>query len=275
LSVDTSEEGFQVSGKMIFVSTFLFFKTAFASATDWRTADRSPMGIAPTPAGESRAMVQIYSARTYGWKGNLAVHSWVATKDKNAGEYNIYEVIGYYANRGMPVIRVTHRQPDERWFGNDPELHLDIRGEEAEKMIPLVVKAIESYPYPESYRIWPGPNSNTFVSYVMRNTPGIYTDLPPHAIGKDWIGKAQPIGISESGTGVQLSIFGLLGATVGLAEGIEVNLLGMSFGIDFARPAIKLPFVGRLGFKDKPLFQKDIVAEAKVNLSDKKEEATP
>lgn len=252
----------QLFTRTIIVSILVAFKTSLSLASDWRTADRSSIGIAPTPEEEKRAIVQIYSARTYGWKGTFAVHSWIATKAQDGGDYNVYEVMGYYANRGLPVVRVTHRQPDERWFGNEPELHLDIRGEDAEEMIPHIEDAVKSYPYQMSYRIWPGPNSNTFVSYIMRNTPGIYTDLPPHAIGKDWIGKGQPIGISESGTGVQLSIFGALGATVGLAEGVEVNILGLNFGIDFLRPALKLPFVGRLGFAHKPLFQKDPVVEA-------------
>ncbi len=31
-------------------------------------------------------------------------------------------------------------------------------------------------------------------------------------------------------------------------EGIEVNLLGLTLGIDFAGPALKLPGLGRLGW---------------------------
>jgi hypothetical protein len=38
-----------------------------------------------------------------------------------------------------------------------------------------------------------------------------------------------------------------LGVAVGREEGIELNLLGLNFGIDFHKPALKLPFVGRLG----------------------------
>jgi hypothetical protein len=30
-------------------------------------------------------------------------------------------------------------------------------------------------------------------------------------------------------------------------EGVEFNLLGLNFGIDFIKPAFKLPFIGRLG----------------------------
>jgi hypothetical protein len=31
-------------------------------------------------------------------------------------------------------------------------------------------------------------------------------------------------------------------------EGLEVNLLGLGFGIDPLGPALKLPFIGRIGF---------------------------
>ena len=53
--------------------------------------------------------------------------------------------------------------------------------------------------------------------------------------------------MSPSGTGFQFSIYGLLGLTLGLNEGIEVNIIGLNFGLDFLRPAIKIPFAGRLG----------------------------
>ncbi len=220
----------------------------------WWNADRSPLGIAPKPQDEPRAVVQIYTSRAYSWRGYFAVHPWVSVKEKNAKHFTTYEVMGFGGERGIPVIRTRNTEPDRRWFGSDPDLLLDIRGEAAEKMIPDIEKAVKSYPYPEMYRLWPGPNSNTFVSHIMRNTPGIYIELPPNAIGKDWIGKAQPIGMTESGTGFQVSIFGLLGFALGLSEGIEINILGMTFGIDFWMPAIKLPFIGRLGFKDRPVF---------------------
>jgi hypothetical protein len=33
-------------------------------------------------------------------------------------------------------------------------------------------------------------------------------------------------------------------------EGVELNLFGLNFGIDFYKPALKLPFVGRIGVGD-------------------------
>ena len=50
-----------------------------------------------------------------------------------------------------------------------------------------------------------------------------------------------------SGTGVQLSLYGLGGVAVGWDEGIELNFLTLNFGVDLTRPALKLPVLGRLG----------------------------
>ena len=48
-------------------------------------------------------------------------------------------------------------------------------------------------------------------------------------------------------TGIRLSLDGYLGFTAGWVEGLEVNFLGVVFGIDLRRPAIKLPGLGRIG----------------------------
>ena len=52
---------------------------------------------------------------------------------------------------------------------------------------------------------------------------------------------------APSGTGYQLSLFGALGVLVARTEGLELNILGLSLGIDFARPGVMLPGIGRLG----------------------------
>ena len=49
------------------------------------------------------------------------------------------------------------------------------------------------------------------------------------------------------GSGYQVSIGGVLGVMASRVEGLEINLLGLTFGIDPFSPALKLPFVGRLG----------------------------
>jgi len=42
-------------------------------------------------------------------------------------------------------------------------------------------------------------------------------------------------------------VVGLLGVTASTVEGLEINILGMTFGLDPWPPAIKLPIAGRLG----------------------------
>ena len=61
---------------------------------------------------------------------------------------------------------------------------------------------------------------------------------------------SRPLGLSPSGSGLQASLLGLLGLIVGPEEGIEVNIMGLDFGLDFNRPGLRLPFVGRLGMDD-------------------------
>ena len=39
---------------------------------------------------------------------------------------------------------------------------------------------------------------------------------------------------------------------VGGEEGLELNVLSLTFGVDVKRPALKLPVVGRLGFSQRP-----------------------
>ena len=71
-------------------------------------------------------------------------------------------------------------------------------------------------------------------------------DLPPTAIGKDYLGE-RIASSAPSGSGYQLSLLGLLGAAASDVEGLEVNLLGLTFGINPFDPSLKLPLLGRLG----------------------------
>lgn len=237
----------------ILLAIAIVLSSGAAFAQNWALADKSSMGIAPLPADEPQAVVQIYAARTVRWRGYFAVHSWIAVKEEKAESYRTYHVIGWRLRRGLEVMQIENDVPDRRWFGNEPELLFDLRGEKAQQAIPKIHAAALAYPYPNTYRAWPGPNSNTFVSFILRQVPELGIELPPHAIGKDWINDGDLVGLTESGTGVQVSVYGMLGMSVGLAEGLEFNLLGLSFGLDVWRPALKLPMIGRIGFPNAPV----------------------
>jgi hypothetical protein len=212
---------------------------------EWRTASRAAVGLAPDPAEERGAIVQVYAARTVRWRGYFGVHTWIATKLPEAAAYRVYEVVGWRLRRTGSALSVSDRAPDGRWFGRAPRLIVDLRGAPAEPLVERIDAAARSYPYTDSYRIWPGPNSNTFTAHVLRAVPELRAELPPTAIGKDFLGSAV-LARSPSGTGWQLSAYGLIGVLIGAAEGLEINLLGLTFGIDVADFGIKLPIAGQL-----------------------------
>ena len=218
---------------------------------DWRTADRSSAGIAPRPENYKEAVVQVYAARTFGWRGALAVHTWIATKEKNATSYIVYQVLGWRERRYLPVVISEPDIPDRIWFDNKPELLVDIRGPEAEGIVEKVSAAVKEYPYQYEYTMWPGPNSNTFTAFIGRQVPELKLDLPPTAIGKDYIPGEKFFSTAPSGTGHQFSLYGLAGIMVSREEGVEFNILGLNFGINPWKPALRLPGFGIVDY-DKP-----------------------
>lgn len=213
----------------------------------WRFANRDSVGVSPLPAEHPGAVIQVFAARAWSWRGHLAVHTWVATKTQGAESYQTHQVVGFRTRRGLPALQSQPDLPDRRWYGKAPELLVDLRGDEAEALIPSILAAVEAYPYAGDYTLWPGPNSNTFVAHVGRQVPDLGLVLPVTAIGKDYLPGGALFAATPSGTGYQLSLFGTLGITAAKEEGLELNLLGLVLGIDFLRPALKLPGVGRLG----------------------------
>ncbi len=214
--------------------------------SDWRTASQEPAGLAPDPAATPEAVVQVYAARAVRWRGYFGVHTWIALKRSNADAFTVHEVNGHRLRRTGTALVTSNRPPDGHWYGNRPELLAEKRGPEVDELIDRIEAAVATYPYSGTYRVWPGPNSNTFTAFVLRAAPELRTDLPPTAIGKDYLG-VTPLARLPSGTGAQVSLLGVVGVAAGLEEGLEVNLLGLTFGIDPADFALKLPLIGRIG----------------------------
>ena len=214
---------------------------------DWRTATHRSTGLAPDPEASREAVVQVYASRTFGWRGAFADHTWIAVKPEGATRYTRYEVIGWYGGGGRSVIsESSQRAPDAEWYGAPPRLLRDLRGAQARAVIDRMGEAIASYPFPNEYRVWPGPNSNTFVAHLGRAIPDLRLTMPSTAIGKDYVSLREIVGPSPSHTGIAVSLYGLAGVIAAWDEGIEVNVLGLVAGVDVRRPALKVPGVGRI-----------------------------
>jgi hypothetical protein len=210
----------------------------------WREADWSSAGILPKADADGDAAIYIFSAATGGMKGAVASHSWIVTKAAGDTTYNRYDKVGW----GSPIRRNGY-PADARWYSNTPHMVVSIKGDAASRLIPKVEQAIQSYPYatPGAYRIWPGPNSNTFVAHVLRSVPELDAVLPPDAVGRDYLPEGKLFHIDADGRDLHATLYGLLGVSMGLRSGLEVHFMGLVAGIDAARPGLKIPAIGRVG----------------------------
>jgi hypothetical protein len=217
---------------------------SFDEPRHWQTAQWSSAGILPDATSDPDARIVVFAARTAGWRAIFAVHTWIVVKPAGADAYTRYEVTGF----GRP-LRINGRPPDGYWLGDRPRIVADIRGDRAAAAIPKLEAAIKAYPYTEfgDYRMWPGPNSNTFVATVLRAAPELEIAMPPEAIGKDYRIDGALFGRTDSGTGVEVSLYGLLGVKVGKVEGVELNVLSLVAGVDAQHLAVKVPAFGRIG----------------------------
>jgi Protein of unknown function (DUF3750) len=209
----------------------------------WRNADWSSTGLLPAAHDYRPARVIVFTGKAGAWKGVFAVHSWIVLKPANASEWTRYDVVGW----GHPV-RTNNWPPDGRWYGNTPVAIADVSGAAAEKLIPKIEAAVADYRFAQAgdYRVWPGPNSNSFTAAVLRAVPELGVALPPNAVGRDF--RATPYaGLTDSGTGVEFNLLGLAAVKLGWVEGIEVDLLGLVAGLDLRHPGVKLPGYGRIG----------------------------
>jgi hypothetical protein len=182
-----------------FVMTFVLVGSSIW-LTSWALQPESVgEAAAPDPRAHPEAVIQVYGANVWGWRGNFAIHTWVATKARDASNYRIYQVIGWRLRRGRPVVSVTDGDPAKPWFGSPAILLQDIRGDKADLLIDRIDAAVERYPFASAYKMWPGPNSNSFVAWIGLQVPELELSLPAKAIGQAWMKSEYPALIAAPG----------------------------------------------------------------------------
>lgn len=161
--------------------------TNCTSDKDWRTASREPAGIAPDPAIVNEAVLQVYGASAWGWRGWFAIHTWIAAKHTGDNFYTVYDVVGWRGRHGQPVLRIARDVPDRYWYGEKPALLKEHRGPGVDLLIDAVDQAAKEYPWKTTYKVFPGPNSNTFTAWIVKKVPELDVELPFSAIGKGYV----------------------------------------------------------------------------------------
>lgn len=141
---------------LVLAAAILPLLTGCLSRGDWRTASRVSAGMAPSPTASPEAVLQVYGASAWGWRGWFAIHTWIATKRRGAPDYTVYEVVGWRLHRGLPALRVTKDLPDRYWYGAKPRLLKEHRGDGVDALIDEVERAVHAYPWPNRYTAFPG-----------------------------------------------------------------------------------------------------------------------
>lgn len=154
---------------------------------DWRTASRESSGSAPDPLTIKEAVVLVYGADAWGWRGWFAIHTWVATKRAGEEFYTVYDVVGWRGRHNQPVMRIARDVPDRFWYGEKPRILKQYIGEEGDRLIDAIEQAAQDYPWQRTYTAFPGPNSNTFVAWIGKQVPELDLRLPFSAIGSGYV----------------------------------------------------------------------------------------
>ena len=124
-----------------------------SSVADWRRASRKSAGIAPDPKINKEAIVQVYAARVFSWRGACGVHTWIATKPTNVGHFTVYEVVGWRVRGVGDALVVSTRPADGRWYGNAPKIISDIRGKGVDDVINKIDLVAHTYHYRDTYTV--------------------------------------------------------------------------------------------------------------------------
>lgn len=200
------------------------------------------------------------------WYTRFAEHAWIDLKQGSEEAWVRVEI-------GTPSsgVKVFPIDPDEarathRWDNRVSILEI-VTGPAAREIGPQVIAAARAVvdfgqqvlvvhpdgsweghiepPEGRPYEAFPGPNSNTLIATIVEAVPGLHAELHHNAVGKDYP-QGFRAGRTSSGYGVEADS-SYLGAGIGLRQGLELHVAQLTFGVGLWPPALKLPFLPRIG----------------------------
>jgi hypothetical protein len=137
--------------------------------------------------------VFIFACRAH-FPFGLAYHPWFVVNKK--GVFSRWEIAhyknnmdwGYLFHNSLPPFQGISVFSFSKKYLREVELIGKIEGDEnstAQKIAEFIEKSKESYPYNHKY-ILTGPNSNTYIQWVLSSFPEWNLKLPWNFIGKDY-----------------------------------------------------------------------------------------
>ena len=133
------------------------------------------------PTSEPRARVYVAEVP---YSAGLATHAWFATRRAGIDDAHRWELwqspVGPHGHVGLDLS-----DPEADVGGGPTRLLHEYRGAEAEGLLEVLEQRAPAYPCRDRYRLWPGPNSNGFVRWVLDEAE-LPLRLPPSSFGAWW-----------------------------------------------------------------------------------------
>ncbi len=133
---------------------------------------RVQLKYATLPAPLGVLAVHYWFNILHGGEEDAACRRWEVWQRKAAGG----ESFGY--------LHCNLKGPDDDVGGGPARLAQEWRGEQAARLQAVLEGCAKAYPYCHRYLPWPGPNSNTFAAWVLRQAGLDSSLLSWKALGK-------------------------------------------------------------------------------------------
>ncbi len=183
-------------------------------------------------------IVQLRAAKLPSILGYIAVHYWfVIIRDNQQQRWEIWQNAGRCPESWGHLHK--NLMPYYSGVGNGVSwLEKEWQGETASLLTQIIENSPETYQYNYLYRYYPGPNSNTYVQWVLNQANTNYL-LSALGIGKDY---TKTIGIQRYNQIIHFSLFFLGGFKFLQGTEFELHILGLTIGMKFKPLLWKLPF---------------------------------
>jgi hypothetical protein len=133
------------------------------------------------------------------WPLSFAVHVWfVVTCDEVSDRYEVWAKLGKINGTAVVKNALDLQSGFRTSYFSHPvtpkktgvaTLLARVEGEAGSVVAELyqrIVSSPQMYPHTTRYRMWPGPNSNTYVAWCVAPCPDLQVALPWNAFGKNF-----------------------------------------------------------------------------------------
>lgn len=139
--------------------------------------------------------IRIYTEPVNDWRGIFADHPWIALEREPDGVWVVIEIKDWMRNNHINYF--TTNDPATCFEGNgEGKIYQEVRV--PKELFTILLSTIYKYPWKNTYKSFPGPNSNTFVQWFIDQHPYLeLKDLGLRSIGRHYHRRNEITGIQD------------------------------------------------------------------------------